>query len=415
MTDIARTDPEQDSPQEASPQVAPESASPDGFRLAGTMPPVMRLSRKAMAGIGVVAAVVIGGSLVFALQPRTPQVAENLYDTDTPNRSEAVTGAPADYGAVPKLGPPLPGDLGGPIVAAQQEGEFVPVPPIGAPPPAMPITDPQTTAAQQARERLVQERDGARTSRLFLGSDTVSREDRAVPPPTDASVAIAGAIAPVGQAQPAPRQAFLEANANRPTTSTHRLAPPLSPYVLQAGSVIPAALITGIRSDLPGQITAQVTQNVYDSPTGRILLIPQGSRLVGQYDSEVIAGQNRVLLAWDRLLLPGGRSISLDRQPGADASGMAGLEDRTDFHWGQMLRAALVSTLLGVGAELATDDDSALVRALRTGTQDSVAQTGRQVIERQLGRAPTLTIRPGFSLRVIVTRDLVLEPAGDRR
>lgn len=426
MTDVARTDPEQGSPQEASPQevspqevsqeVAPEPASPDGFRLAGTMPPVMRLSRKAMAGIGVVAAVVIGGSLVFALQPRAPQVAENLYDTDTPNRSEAVTGAPADYGAVPKLGPPLPGDLGGPIVAAQQDGEFVPLPPIAAPPPTpQPQADPQIEAAQQARERLVQERDGARTSRLFLGSDTVSREDRAVPPPIDASLASAGAVAPVGQAQPAPRQAFLDANTNRPTTSTHRLAPPLSPYVVQAGSVIPAALITGIRSDLPGQITAQVTQNVYDSPTGRILLIPQGARLVGQYDSEVIAGQNRVLLAWDRLLLPGGRSISLDRQPGADASGMAGLEDRTDYHWGQMLRAALVSTLLGVGAELATDDDSALVRALRTGTQDSVAQTGRQVVERQLGRAPTLTIRPGFSLRVIVTRDLVLEPAGNRQ
>src|SRR3546814_7607174 len=92
-------------------------------------------------------------------------------------------------------------------------------------------------------------------------------------------------------------------------------------------------------SDLPGQVTAQVTQNVYDSPTGRILLIPQGARLIGDYDSEISVGQERVLLAWNRLILPGGRSIRLDRQPGADARGMAGIADRTDHHWGSMLRA----------------------------------------------------------------------------
>jgi type IV secretion system protein VirB10 len=183
-----------------------------------------------------------------------------------------------------------------------------------------------------------------------------------------------------------------------------------SPYVVQAGSVIPAALITGIRSDLPGQITAQVTQNVYDSPTGRILLIPQGSRLIGEYDSDVAAGQNRVLLAWDRLILPGGQSILLDRLPGADAAGMAGLEDQTNYHWGNMLKAALISTLLGAGTELISNGDSDLIRALRFGTQDTISQTGRQVVQRQLNVPPTLTVRPGFLLRIIVTRDLVLEP-----
>lgn len=162
-------------------------------------------------------------------------------------------------------------------------------------------------------------------------------------------------------------------------------------------------------------MTAQVTQNVYDSPTGRFLLIPQGARLVGEYESEVAAGQSRVLLAWDRLLLPGGRSIGLDRQPGADASGMAGLEDRVDHHWGRMLRAAFVSTLLGVGDELAGGGDSALLRALRYAAQDTAGQAGRRVVERELGVPPTLTIRPGAVLRVVVTRDLVLEPiTGDR-
>ena len=194
-----------------------------------------------------------------------------------------------------------------------------------------------------------------------------------------------------------------------------RIRSPSSMNIVQAGSVIPAALITGIRSDLPGQVTAQVTQNVYDSPTGRILLIPQGARLVGEYDSEVVAGQNRVLLAWDRLILPGGRSIRLDRQPGADAAGMAGLADRVDNHWGRMIRAALVSTLLGVGTELASSDESDLVRALRYGTRDSVEQTGRSIVERELSIAPTITVRPGATLRVIVTRDLVFEAEGERR
>ena len=179
---------------------------------------------------------------------------------------------------------------------------------------------------------------------------------------------------------------------------------------MQAGSVIPAALITGIHSDLPGQITAQVTQNIFDSPTGRHLLIPQGARLIGAYDSEVAAGQSRVLLAWDRLILPGGRSIMLDRQPGADAAGMAGLADRTDHHWGRMLRAAFVSTLLGAGAEIGSGRDDELVRAIREGAQDSFSQTGRRLVERELAIAPTIRIRPGFVFRVIVTRDLMLEP-----
>lgn len=144
------------------------------------------------------------------------------------------------------------------------------------------------------------------------------------------------------------------------------------------------------------------------------MLVPQGARLIGQYDSEVEAGQRRVLLAWDRLVLPGGRSIRLDRQPGADAAGYAGLEDRVNNHWGRMLRAALVSSLLGVGTELAAGGESDLVRALRSGLQDSTSESGRRVVERELSVRPTLTVRPGFAFRVIVTRDLVFENSGGK-
>lgn len=402
-------DAEGDEPDDDRP-IAP--ASPDGFRLGGEPPRVMRLSRKALAILGLLASVGIGGALIYALQPNNHAPAENLYDTNSRNRADSVNGAPANYGDVPKLGPALPGDLGGPIVAAQRGGQNVPIPPIGNAPGAGP-PDPRIAAAEQARERAAQERDSARTSRLFLAGETGGTDNRAAAP---AGPAPAASVTSGDPAQPpvptaaSSRRAFLEQRGNRSTESPERIMRLASPYVVQAGSIIPAALITGIRSDLPGQITAQVTQNVYDSSTGRILLIPQGARLIGEYDSDVAAGQNRVLLAWDRLILPGGQSILLDRLPGADAAGMAGLEDQTNYHWGNMLKAALISTLLGAGSELVSNGDSDLIRALRYGTQDTVSQTGRQVVQRQLNVPPTLTVRPGFALRIIVIRDLVLEP-----
>lgn len=378
--------------------VAP--ASPDGFRLEGELPRVMRLSRRTLAVLGGTAGIAIGGALLWALRPVDPKAAQELYEVTSPNRSEVVTGAPADYGAVPKLGPPLPGDLGRPIVSAQQAGEPVPVPAMGPP-----TADPRQTAREQAKQRALQEREAADGSRLFLSGGSAAA---AAPGILDAQPTTAEPAKEVGTPTAA-RKAFLSGGPQRAFESSERIVGPSSPAVVQAGTVIPAALITGIRSDLPGQITAHVTQNVYDSPTGRLLLIQQGARLVGDYDSEVAAGQRRVLLAWDRLILPGGRSIRLDRQPGGDAAGMAGLEDRVNNHWGRMLRAALVSSFLGVGTELAAGGDDDIVRALRSGLRDSTNEAGRRVVERELSVPPTLTVRPGFAFRVIVTRDLVFE------
>ena len=398
-----------DSPAEERP--APQSARPDpaAFQLRGDTPRVMRLSRKALAVVGVVAGLGIGGSLIYALRPAGERAAQELYSTDSRATSDAITSGPRDYAQAPRLGPPLPGDLGRPIVSAQQRGEDVTAPPIGAQPGP---PDPRAQAAEAARQRAAQEREAARSSSVFLGSGgaRAGAEPASVP----------GLPAPPGQepaqqsaqGDQAGKRAFMAQAANQRTVSVERLAGPASPNIVQAGSIIPAALITGVRSDLPGQITAQVTANVYDSPTGRILLIPQGARLIGEYDSEIAAGQTRVLLAWDRLILPDGRSIVLEHQPGADGAGFAGLQDRVNQHWGNLLKAAAVSTLLGVGAELGADTEDDLTRALRRGSQDTINQTGQQIVQRQLNIAPTLTIRPGFPVRVIVTRDLVLEPYG---
>lgn len=386
-----------------APPVDPESA----VKLRGDPPRVMRLSRKAI-GIGSACGfALIGGALIYALQPTSRKGADELYNTDGVAVADNLVGAPKDYGQVPKLGPPLPGDLGRPILDAQRRGDVAALPPIGAGPPAAPL-DPAATAAEAARQRAEQEREAARGSRLFFGGGSPGSGGGGLvglPLPAEAQVA-APAAAP--QSDTGHKQAFLERASDRRTVSGERLTGLASSSILQAGSVIPAALITGIRSDLPGLVTAQVTQNVYDSPTGRILLIPQGSRLIGDYDADVAFGQSRILLAWNRLILPDGRSIVLERQPASDTRGFAGLQDGTNYHWGGVLKAALVSTLLGVGSELGAGSDSDLTRALRRGTQDSINRAGEQIVSRELNVRPTLTIRPGFPVRVLVTRDLIL-------
>lgn len=368
------------------------------MRLRAEPPRVTRLSRRVLAGVGAVALLGIGGALIYALQTRDGAGdGEELYSTTNRQTADGLSGLPRDYSG-PLLGPPLPGDLGRPILDAQNRGQPVVPPPIA------------TATVDEAEQRRRAEEEAARTSRVFFqtGPGTTGGTPGSSPLPNIPGLDLAGLnTQPTAQDR---QLAFLNAPVDRRTTSSDRVMAPASPYVLQAGAVIAAALITGIRSDLPGQITAQVTENIYDSPTGRILLVPQGTRIIGQYDNTVQFGQRRVLLVWNRLILPNGRSIVLERQPGADTQGYAGLEDGVDYHWWDLAKAAGLSTLLAVGTELAVSDEDRLIRAIRDGAQDAINDAGQQIIRRQLQVAPTLTIRPGFPVRAIVTRDLVLEP-----
>lgn len=378
------------------------------MRLRGDAPRFTRLSRKVLAGLGGITSLVLGGALIYALQTRdTTKTADELFSIENRATADGLVGLPKDYSSIPKLGPPLPGDLGRPILEAQKRGMPIPNPVIVPP-------DPAISAEEQRR---LQEIEAARMSKLFAATETRNvspvlqgTAPMAVPMPDLASFGLAPP--PVATTAQDKQLVFLNANVDRKTVSTDRVAAPASPYVLQAGAVIAAALITGIRSDLPGQITAQVTEHVYDSPTGRILIVPQRTRIVGRYDSNVQFGQNRVLLVWNRLIFPNGRSIILERQPGADAEGFAGLQDGVDYHWWNLAKAAGLSTLLSIGAELGASNDDRLIGAIRGGTQDTINDAGQQIVRRQLNVAPTLTIRPGFPVRIIVTRDLVLEPYG---
>jgi type IV secretion system protein VirB10 len=382
------------------------------LRLRPEHPTVTRLSRKVLITLVGVSSSLVLGLTLWALHERSrAKPPPELYNTDAKTTADGLATLPRAYTGlpknVPKLGPPLPGNLGRPILAAQSQL-------------------PQSTIDPE-EQRMGQEREAARTARLFASINTHGRaltRTEASPHSLNGEPLNQGSpfSAEVAHIDPGAIQnmqdrklAFVSESADRRTVSPDRLENPASRYVLQAGAVLSAALITGIRSDLPGQITAQVTESVYDSPTGKFLLIPQGSKLIGLYDSQIAFGQSRVLLVWNRLILPDGRSIVLERQTGADASGYSGLEDEVDHHWLRLTGAAALSTIFGVGMQLGTTgDESARIQALRRGGAKSLNQTGQQIVGRNLNMQPTLTIQPGFPVRVIITRDLVLAPYQER-
>ena len=370
---------------------APASPPPPDLRLRADRPRVVRLSRTVVWSLGGVGMVAVAFALGYALQashrPPSPPAAQ---DTDVRPSADGLAGLPSDYvgSGVPKLGSPLPGDLGRPILNAQRQGRAGPVPGMGD-------------------HRGDQEIEAARTSRLFAQVEArEGRSGQVVP-----AQAVSGAQASsAGTDQQAGNRAFLAGQPDRATVSPDRIMPPASPYILQAGTVIAGALNTKLSSDLPGQIVGHVTQNVYDSPTGRYLLVPQGSTLFGAYNSSVSLGQQRTQIIWTRLIFPNGESLVLEKLPGGDAIGQSGLSEEVNNHWGQLFRAALVTTLLSVGSEAGTSwNENNLMQAIRSGASNGFSMVGNRLIDRSLNIQPTLTDRPGLPFTLILNRDLVLK------
>lgn len=363
---------------------------------------------------GVIVAIAALGSISLmavawvALKPRVfGSIAERQELSEPSNRSstDSLNGLPSTYGDVPKLGPPLPGDLGRPILEHQRRmaaetGSSV---------------DAAGQAAAQERERRLAELKAARESGVLIQGRTTSApapaaEATAIPAPASTGTA-SPALDPDRDPNAQGREAqFVGTLDQSGDVNPHKLAAAPSPYLLSAGSVISASLITGLRSDLPGLVTAQVTSQVFDSPTGRILLIPQGSRLIGSYDSVVAFGQKRALVIWQRIMLPDGGSLRIDNVPATDASGYAGLQDKVDFHTWALLKGVALATLLGVGSEMTITGESDLVQAIRESTQQNVSRAGDQLTSRNLNIQPTITIRPGATVRLVVHKDLILAP-----
>lgn len=391
-----------------TPQQQPvPKADPETLAIRARSPRVIRFRRGVIIG----AAALGSGALIIiawiALQPRIFSHVVQQSELSQPNvrpANEALQGLPPSYGDVPKLGPPLPGDLGPPMLRAQQ----------GAQPAEVPSGPNPADAARAERERRLAELKSARESALLVQS---SGATAASANPSASQLVVAEATTPVSLPGGATdtdgrtrKEHFAEAIDTRGDINPHRLQSLASPNMLMAGSVIAASLVTGLNSDLPGLVIAQVTQNVYDSATGRILLVPRGARLIGNYDSVVAFGQRRALVIWQRLILPSGSSIRLDAMPASDPSGYAGLADKVDFHTWRLLKGVAIATLLGVGTELTVTGESDLVQAIRESAQTNTARAGDQITRANLDIQPTITIRPGAQVRLIVNRDLILAP-----
>ncbi|MGE3476792.1 MAG: TrbI/VirB10 family protein [Rhodospirillaceae bacterium] len=386
--------------------VQPPRREPEGIVLKGKPRPVARFNRKLFTGVAIVAALILSGVVGKAFQDKAQPkaAADDRIKVGGTFSSEALAALPKSYAQV-----------------KQPDSDVHEAPP---PPPAEPnaAAGRESEDARNERLRLQQKRRDAKEAGVFFQTSQNRGQAGAVAGGSwGANNASASSTSDFSfnferdQNNQQGKQDFLSRTASS-TTNPYALMDAVSPYQVMAGSIISASLLTGINSDLPGFVTAQVTENVYDTATGRFLLIPQGSRLIGRYDSVVTFGQKRALLVWQRLVMPDASSISLENLPATDTSGYAGLEDKVDAHTWQLVKGVALSTLLGVGTEIGFgDDEGDFIRALRESTQQSVNRAGQRITERNLDIQPTLKIRQGWPVRVIIHKDLILRPYRGRR
>lgn len=391
-----------------------EKIAPEKLELRAKPRPVTRFRRKVVIGIAATGALAVFAAALIALRPMSTKgkSGEELYNVDRKPAADGLAALPARYDNIrkaPVLGPPLPGDLGPAQLHARKVLGVPNSGPQGEDDAARAEELHQAQLARQASEGTVffQVKGGSGSAKLEAmgGSGGIGAEPLAAPAETKLT------LDPDRDQNAQQRKLdFVSAHDDRSVYNPHALQDPVSPDEVMAGTLISASLITGLDSDLPGVVVAQITQNVFDTVTGRTLLIPQGSRLLGSYDSVIAFGQSRALVVWQRIIMPDGSSIQIDNLPATDTNGYAGLKDQVDYHTWALLKGVGVSTLLGVGSELALNGRSDLVNSLRMSTEDSVNQVGQQLTQKNLNLQPTIRVRPGWPLRVIVHKDLVLRP-----
>lgn len=351
------------------PDAAAPSPKPD-LSIRARPPSPKRLSRKVLLGGAITLAAIVSAALLFGLSaPPNGFGRETDAQATAGGPPETIQSAPADYASA---------DLGGGTAED-----------LGADPslndPLAPPTDP-----------------------MWSGQATpASSTDSAEPDPQAIAHAAPILFNAAGGAVEHDDGDRLPA----------RLAPPRSQYEILAGSVIAAALSTELNSDAPGRVIAQVSAPVFDTVTGAYLLIPQGSRLIGTYDNAVAYGDRRLVLVWNRLILPNGWSINLQNMQGADPTGAAGLRDRTDNHFDRLAGAIALSAIISVVANNAEDDDdgASLSQSLGDAAAQEAARTGGRIVERELSVRPTLRVRAGAPVRVLVMRDIGLRPYRENR
>jgi type IV secretory pathway VirB10-like protein len=407
--------------------------SPDDprLKLPRTRPRTLKKGPAIAVASGVVAFAAI--AVVLALNPQAAPAPKEQAPEDQVSLAQAFpipdtiknapdNSSPVFTGAVPppstpRLGEPLPGQETAASPAAHHAAGGVPGP------------------EEQRRLERVEAFHKARASGLFFSGDDptpAERPSEATAPSSSAQVQQLLAARASGTANPvaAPgRQAGPGDDPNlqdrkndfvaRDGTSDasylqHALSRPRSPYEVKAGTIIPTVLLTGLNSDLPGEVIGQVRENVFDTVTGNHLLIPQGSRLLAKYDSMVAFGQERVLVCWNRLIRPDGSSLNLECMPGVDLAGYAGFADRVDHHWWRVLSGVVLGSLLAATAARSQGDIQGLQPTFpqiwASNAASQVNQAGQQITQKNLAIQPTITVRPGFSVNVLVSKDMVIPP-----
>lgn len=408
MADQTRTPPRKEAPEELALRAAPER--------------VIRFKKNVLIGTAAVAIAVV--SLVVGMGLKSPSLrsqaqGKEVYNVNHKNVAEGLDGLAANYTqvkSVPQLRDPLPGELGKAVF--EQERAYGIAGESGHPF----QQNEEVNQARAERLRLAQQARQAKEASVFFQLSQNRGATQAPGTPADgggSSAYLGNSTASAGLSLDLERDQnnqqrkldFINSPAQRGILNPYVLQDAVSPYQVMAGSLISASLITGINSDLPGLVVAQVTEPVFDTVSGKYLLVPQGARLIGSYDSVVAYGQSRALLVWQRIIMPDGSSIQIENLPATDASGYAGLADQVDFHTWRLLKGVVLSTLLGVGTELSLgSDESDLVRAIRESTQQNVNRAGQRITEKNLNLQPTIRIRQGFPLRVVVHKDLILRP-----
>ena len=399
--------------------------------------------------------VLLASTIYLALRPvssGTQQTQHALIDPEAIKRAipDSLKLSDRDFAQpepeTPELGPPLQGDLGGlqlkPVLPLPTPASPLPKPAFKPPPqPKQPSPEELAKLRREALARQMAEK--ALTAGLFFDVPTQPQESvnpigaagnshGQLSPQMQQSQAL---IHPTGHfPNPALQQQHYQqllaasrqgqgaygqtgafpafgtsaTSANNPQTVA-QLQAPGSPYQVKAGTLIPAVLLTGINADLPGQIIAQVREQVFDSVTGRYLLIPQGTRVLGQYDNNVGYGQERAGVVWNRLILPDGASIQLGNMPGVDSMGQSGYQDQVNHHWGRLATGVMLSSLLaGTAGYQGQRNDYAGRFYENVGME--INRAGQRLTRNNLNIQPTIQIRPGFSINILVNRDLTLKP-----
>ena len=395
--------------------IAQGKANPLNLTLRAAPAPVTRFNRRILTALLGIAATAVFGALFYSLGLRHDgkPAATELFGANQPV-SDRLNALPSTYSDIPQpkpappptLGPPLPADLGHPLPATHEPENG---------PSRSGTDDPSAREAEQARVSKVFFGMSGTAGIVSPAASAIPLADQSTTPPTT-SPALPPLDTDAAQNQQDRKRAFLQARPGESSSRRSARVRPASPYLVTAGSAIRAALVTAVNSDLPGLAEAQVTENVCDSVTGRYLLIPQGAKLIGEVDSQISYGQERLLAAWTQIEVPDGSTLCSIASRDRILRAPPGSTPTSTTIPGNSSRASSCSSLLGISTELAansgTQNNDRIIVATRDSANDSINQAGQRITQKELAIQPTLTREAGYPFAVLVAKDLVLRPLG---